>query len=57
MYADPEPGSNGTVSASVVGSKEKATDLVLSHCAKRGGEQCKVLYTDFSEPIFEEFRS
>ena len=53
-YADPEPGSKGTVSASVAASKEQASDLVLSHCAKRGGGQCKVLYTDCSEPIFEE---
>lgn len=53
-YADPEPGSNGTVSASVAASKEQASDLVLSHCAKRGGGQCKVLYTDCSEPVFEE---
>lgn len=54
-YADPEPGSKGIVSISVAGSREEATSRVLSYCAKNGGGQCKVLYTDCAEPIFESF--
>ncbi|MCR8715685.1 DUF4189 domain-containing protein [Stenotrophomonas indicatrix] len=54
-YADPERGSRGRVSYSVASSKEEATSRVLSHCADIGGGQCKVLYTDCSEPIFESF--
>ena len=54
-YADPEPSSKGIVSISVAGSREEATNRVLSYCAKNGGGQCKVLYTDCAEPIFESF--
>lgn len=54
-YADPERGGKGRVSYSVAGSKEEAANRVLSHCADIGGGQCKVLYTDCSEPIFESF--
>ena len=54
-YANPEPGSKGIVSISVAGSREEATRRVLSYCAKNGGGQCEVLYTDCAEPIFESF--
>jgi hypothetical protein len=54
-YADPAPGSKGVVSISVAGSKEDAASRVLDYCAQNGGGQCKVLYSDCSEPIFESF--
>ncbi|WP_405052881.1 DUF4189 domain-containing protein [Stenotrophomonas maltophilia] len=54
-YADTAPGSKGIVSISVAGSEEDTASRVLDYCARNGGGQCKVLYSDFSEPVFESF--
>ncbi|WP_243402633.1 DUF4189 domain-containing protein [Stenotrophomonas sp. SPM] len=48
-------GMDGVVSTTRARSKDEAASAALKHCAADGGQACKVVYTDCSEPLLQKF--
>jgi len=48
-------GMDGVVSTTRARSKDEAASSALQHCVVDGGQACKVVYTDCSEPLLQKF--